>query len=108
VNPWDPQARAYAALQRYYVLIDPGSAENGWQEEHRFAALPQAQRTPGHWYRNAGEAGFIHYKLDGSGQFHETLPAGVEALAIQRTSTSASAFARAAPGAPSSSRPSMR
>jgi hypothetical protein len=78
VNPWDPQARAYAALQRYYVLIDPGSAENGWQEEHRFAALPQAQRTPGHWYRNAGEAGFIHYKPDGSGQFHETLPAGVD------------------------------
>lgn len=82
MNPWDPPALVYAALQRFYVLEDPASAEKAWQQRHRFDALPKELKTPGCWYRYEGEAVFIEYKPDGSGQFHQRLCEGIDPQSV--------------------------
>jgi hypothetical protein len=76
----DRKALAFSALQRLWVAYEPAYAENQWQKAFAFAALPEEQRTPGHWYRyQQDERGFIECGATGDeGAFHTELPSGID------------------------------
>lgn len=77
------KALAFGALQRYWVVLEPTSAEQQWQNAYAFLQLPPEQRTPGHWYRHEGESGFIQYFPEGDqGRFLSELPPDVDPASV--------------------------
>jgi hypothetical protein len=77
------KALAWGALQRFWVTVDPESAEIRWQEEFAFMNLPAELKTPGSWFRHQDDTGYIQYYPSGdAGEFHEQLPAGIDPASV--------------------------
>jgi hypothetical protein len=77
------KALAFAALQRFWVTLDPASAELRWQQEFAFMMLPEELKTPGRWFQHEGDSGYIEYYPSGdAGQFHAELPAGIDPASV--------------------------
>src|SRR5690242_1345757 len=75
-------AQAFRALQRLYVVVDPGFGEHRWRGAHEFEALPAEKRSPGHWYRFQSGHGFILVDQTFNGQWVSELPTGIDSASV--------------------------
>jgi hypothetical protein len=74
-------ARAFSALHRLLLVVDPEYGEGRWQWTHSFDQLAPELRSPGHWYRGQGR-GFIHVDENVNGEYLVELPSDVDPATV--------------------------
>ena len=80
-NP-EPSPGVLTALARFYLVIDPASAESRWRASVEYDLLPEDHRAPNHIYRFARGSGVIVYDADRNGQFFKEMPPGIDPATI--------------------------
>jgi hypothetical protein len=77
-----PAARAFAAMQLLLLAVDPAHGESRWSTAHRFDALPDDLKAPGHWYKPADGVGAIRVDEHMNGQWYPEAPPDLDLASV--------------------------